>query len=307
VHLKQIIGHFVEYPVSSAEEFWDSLSPKKYLFGTNDKSIFRGQAKDEWKLEPSLLRPENQSLYSLLPLRLSPNESSNRIFAEVDLLRIFAHYCDSAGLRIPGDSEVFRTMYLNPQKVIDLFISQRRLWPSREYFEIMALAQHHGIPTRLLDWSHNSYVAAYFAASRALRESTDGRLAVWALNVAQSGSWKNVEIIKVPGSNNANVAAQSGLFTLLRQTYTRGGPFEGPQCIDDYMARCRRYDLARITLPTAQASKVMDLCEKYGITAAKLYPDFYGAAKATLDSIARWSRSEWTDGRDVTSQRQPAF
>ncbi len=303
--MEQIDGPITEYRASTAEDFWEAISPHKYLFGPHDKPIFRGQADAAWQLEPSILRNKNHPIYSHPLLRTDPEQSDNRIAAEICALNTFATYCDSAGLRIPGDSEEFRRK-LDPTRstVVDSFIF-RRPWPSDEYLEIMALAQHFGLPTRLLDWSRRSYVAAYFAASNALDKKEDGKLSVWALNTENAYKLKNVEIIPVPGSNNANVAAQSGLFTLLRQKYKRGQPFEGSHYLDDYVISCGSRDLAKITLPTREAPKIIDLCERHGVTAATLYPDFYGAAKATRDSMACWLRSEWTDGRDIRAQAVP--
>jgi hypothetical protein len=48
-----------------------------------------------------------------------------------------------------------------------------------ETLEWLALAQHHGAPTRLLDWTLSAYVAAFFAAESA---TPDEPFAVWAID-----------------------------------------------------------------------------------------------------------------------------
>jgi hypothetical protein len=44
--------------------------------------------------------------------------------------------------------------------------------------ELLALLQHYGAPTRLLDWTYSLYVAAHFALKQAARRSD---LAIWAI------------------------------------------------------------------------------------------------------------------------------
>lgn len=47
-------------------------------------------------------------------------------------------------------------------------------------WELYALMQHHGLPTRLLDWSESALVALYFALSS--DPTLEGNRAVWVLN-----------------------------------------------------------------------------------------------------------------------------
>ena len=67
-------------------------------------------------------------------------------------------------------------------------VHDREIPPSNDFQDILALMQHYGAPTRLLDWSYSPFVATYFAI-----ESSTGASAVWAIN----GDWLEREANRV--------------------------------------------------------------------------------------------------------------
>ena len=258
------------------KELLELLSPLVADGFPPDRFIFRGQPDADFELEPSAHRIKGELT--------APNQTGKKdvdvttqIEFEARVLTQFLEGCDAAGLAVPGDGLMVRNI------LADLKIYRERpwQWPDPNLHQVQAAAQHYGVPTSLLDWSRRSYVAAYFAASSALREKVlNGRLAIWALNISQESQWKQLQLVKLPSGNNTNLAAQAGLFTVSPTTYIDADP---SYFLPISLGYVDGLSLHRFTLPKTLAAQLLGACQLLGVSGATLFPGYVGVAQQVRD------------------------
>ncbi|WP_313087180.1 FRG domain-containing protein [Atlantibacter hermannii] len=276
---------YKEIHFDSADELWEACSPTKN-FGIQrpHNLIYRGQGDANWKLIPSLLREVNKTCI-LTSLKLPSSEQM--IISEVFLLNHFLNQCDKIGIKIHNDSREFRRKLVDLEGIDSCIIDPTK-WPVDEALDLMAMAQHHGVPTRLLDWTSVSYTSLYFAASSALANydkwELDSRIAIWVMDRAKINESSSVRIYKSAGSVSPHLAAQSGLFTIHPHTGLRGKSFD-TLSLDELLDDSDGTVLYKATLSVFESLALFNLCISAGFSAGYIYPTADGAGRGVLDAL----------------------
>lgn len=271
-----------EIHTNTAKEFFAQLNPVTVNHYQPSNLIYRGQENAEWSLTPSIFRHYGE--------KLSSHHQISLPLLECEMLRHFSFYLGSINLSDQRskllDDYFLKILEKSSEKDM---LNELKLWPQIEALEFMALCQHAGVPTRLLDWTYSPYVAAHFAAySSILNNNSSERMAVWrydkeyTINVrtgpAHGVFGSDVYRLEPPfWGSNPNAIAQSGCFLFIKKIET-----ENFYNLDSYTTINTTYEenpLVKITVPSSEASKIIDLCDLLGVSRSKLFRTYEGCAE----------------------------
>lgn len=235
----------------------DLFSPD-FRRAVGDRSLFRGQSDFTWKVRPGIFRDD---IFHGKTIEVRENHEQNMI----------------------------HQFYSRAEQ----FLAEKNISPLR----LLMLAQHYGMPTRLLDWTIDPLIALYFAV-QSLDEENDGALVCGHANGGLSPTNQNFavppftledrDIFKRinPPTFDRRVSAQKSVFTIqqFRERDVIFTPLEDFSFWDTY-----NY-VFKVRIPAAYKFSIFCELRGIGLTHDVVFPDL----SAVGEAIRREMLTKWT-------------
>ncbi|MBL7718459.1 MAG: FRG domain-containing protein [Flavipsychrobacter sp.] len=162
------------------------------------------------------------------------------------------------------DSEIFR----NWKRRAKMYIQSADL----NNWDYLAIAQHTGLPTRLLDWSHTPLIAAFFAANE--NSDRDGAIYVVKPKSMIYDSEPDPFEIRIntikfvqPATPSSRVINQYSYFSIHNEPTL--------ELLDEHVAK----NIEKVIIPKEIKTQLIFLLNHYGVNYLTIYPDLEGLSK----------------------------
>ena len=251
------------------------LTTKKHINNIEEYVRVIRMLTDYWELERAWFRGHSDEDYKLLP-------------------GIYRRKYDSQSEYTPEFERAMEDEYIRRAR---MFTSSNLV--EQERWHWYQLMQHHGLPTRLLDWTESALTALYFALSDELK----GNAAIWVLDpfkfnefttdnvcvyytdptiqdasedaissnyVPSRVAMPEYPIAVYPAHSIPRVALQKGCFTVHGR---------GKQPIEELFQSSSNPKLAKIVVNGTKAVSIKTDLKILGLTHTTLFPDLDGLAK----------------------------